>query len=156
VIRNGLKRASRITRRWESWKRKRPGIEPRLRIVRQATQRSVAMLIKEYRDNRWEVRRAALVVGSEIAPASIANPHIRAHALEGQLFRNALIDALDRHRVRAAIFTERDIYKTAAVRLKKSAAKVDDVVANLGRSVKPWRSEQKVAALAGWLALASH
>ena len=36
------------------------------------------------------ITRASLVVGSHLDSATIANPHIRAHALEGELFRSAL------------------------------------------------------------------
>jgi hypothetical protein len=34
--------------------------------------------------------RIGIVVGSIIDPATIANPHIRAHAQEGQLFRTVV------------------------------------------------------------------
>ena len=40
--------------------------------------------MKAYRAAGHEVRSAGLVVGSEIDPAKITNPHIRAHALEGR------------------------------------------------------------------------
>src|SRR5204862_6017240 len=57
-------------------------IRARLRIVRRVTRQSIAKLLVEYRG--FVIRRAVLVIGSQIDPASIANPHIRAHALEGQ------------------------------------------------------------------------
>src|SRR2546430_10331640 len=61
-------------------------INRRLRVVRRITQKSIATLLAGYQQN-FKIRRAALVVGSKIDPRSIANAHIRAHALEGQLFR---------------------------------------------------------------------
>ena len=54
--------------------------------------------------------RAALVVGSQIDPANIANPHIRAHALEGRLFRSAVAETLQDHEIRTEILLERDAY----------------------------------------------
>src|SRR6267142_3077341 len=77
-------------------------------IVAQAAQRSVADLMKAYRDAGHEVRSAGLVVGSEIDPAKITNPHIRAHALEGQLFRTVIADAVKSCSLPCAVFVERD------------------------------------------------
>jgi hypothetical protein len=83
-------------------------IRPRLRIVHRVTRKSIARLLGDYRRNGYAARRAALVVGSQLDPASIANPHIRAHALEGQLFRIALEQALHAHRIGTVVLTERD------------------------------------------------
>jgi hypothetical protein len=126
-----------------------PGkIRARLRVARQ----SITRLLAEYQG--FVIRRAALVIGSQIAPASIANPHIRAHALEGQLFRTTLDDALRAHRIRTVILIERDAYSKASAHLKKASSDVRRVTQNLGRSGEgPWRAEQKLAALAAWIAL---
>jgi hypothetical protein len=130
-----------------------PGkIRARLRIVRRVARQSIKRLLAEYRG--FVIRRAALVIGSQIGPASIANPHIRAHALEGQLFRTTLDDALRAHRIRTVILIERDAYSKASARLKKTSSDVRRVTQNLGRSGEgPWRAEQKLAALAAWIAL---
>jgi hypothetical protein len=127
-------------------------IRARLRVVRRIARQSIAKLLAEYRG--FVIRRAALVVGSQIDPALIANPHIRAHALEGQLFRTALDDALRAHRIHTVILIERDAYSKASAHLKKANSDVRCVTQNLGRSGEgPWRAEQKLAALAAWFAL---
>ena len=127
-------------------------IRARLRVVRRVARQSIAKLLAEYRG--FVIRRAALVVGSQIDPALIANPHIRAHALEGQLFRTTLDDALCAHRIHTVILTERDAYSKASAHLKKANSDVRRVTQNLGRSGEgPWRAEQKLAALAAWFAL---
>jgi hypothetical protein len=93
-------------------------------------------------------------VGSQIDPDFIANPHIRAHAFEGRLFRSVLQQALEGHRIRTEIFIERDAYVTAAVELNRSDENVRRVLQNFGGDREaPWRAEQKLAALAAWLAL---
>src|SRR5690349_318828 len=69
-------------------------INRRVRAVRSIAQHSIATLLAGYRRKHCTITRAALVVGSQIDPASIANPHIRAHALEGQLFRSVLEETL--------------------------------------------------------------
>jgi len=106
------------------------------------------------RDDGCAIRRAALVVGSVIDPESIANPHIRAHALEGRLFRTALEDALRSRGIQCAIFAERDVYPRASNLLGQSSVQIRRAIAELGHSVNsPWRVDQKVAALAAWMSL---
>lgn len=129
-------------------------IRPRLRIVHCVTRKSIARLLADYCRDGYAARRAALVVGSQIDPASIANPHIRAHALEGQLFRTELEQALHANGIGTVILTERDAYARAVSELMKSILQVRRVIQNFGRSTKgPWRAEQKLAALAAWVAL---
>lgn len=126
----------------------------RVRVVRGVAQQSIATLVAGYREKGYTIARAALVVGSQIHPMSIANPHIRAHALEGRLFRSMLEEALQAQRIRTEVFIERDAYAQAAMKLKESNENVRHVIQNLGRAAQgPWRAEQKLAALAAWLAL---
>jgi len=127
-------------------------IRARLRIVRRVTRQSIAKLLVEYRG--FVIRRAVLVIGSQIDPASIANPHIRAHALEGQLFRLVLEQALNAHGIRTTILLERDAYDKATSRLRKSNVDLRSTIQNFSQLIDgPWRAEQKLAALAAWFAL---
>ena len=129
-------------------------LKDRTQSVRRATEKSIVDLLKRYIDKGCAIHRAGLVVGSVIDPDSIANPHIRAHALEGRLFRMTLAAALQARRIRCAIFTERDAYRSAAKTLRKSPAQIKCTVTNLGRFANgPWRAEQKLAALAAWASL---
>jgi hypothetical protein len=134
----------------------RTALERRLRgTVERVTRRSLTQLLARYRVQGRTVRGIALVVGSVIDPASIGNDHIRAHALEGQLFRTALERAAGRGRVPCATHVERGLYEAAAARLKRTPAELKRRVAELGRAVAgPWRAEEKTATLAAWMALA--
>lgn len=126
-------------------------LKRRVESVRRATERSIADLIQRWTDDGCTIHRAALVVGSVIDPESIANPHIRAHALEGRLFRAVLENALRSRGIQCAIFTERDVYPTASNLLGQSPIQIRKTIAELRRSVNgPWRADQKVAALAAW------
>jgi hypothetical protein len=99
---------------------------------------------------------AALVVGSVVAPDTIANPHIRAHALEGKLFREVVAEALERRGTRAALLLERDAYDKAAADLACAATSLRREVDALGKgTVTPWRAEEKLAALAAYWTLRS-
>lgn len=131
-------------------------INRRVLVVRSIAQRSIATLLAGYRQNGYSISRAALVVGSRIDPASVANPHIRAHAFEGQLFRSVLEKSLQTHRIRTDVLIERDVYREAIVILKQSNEHVRRMIQNFGRDTEaPWRAEQKLAAVAAWFALVS-
>jgi hypothetical protein len=129
-------------------------IKRRTNIVQGVTKQSITKRLADYQREGYAITRASLVVGSQLDPATIANPHIRAHALEGQLFRSALERALNEHGIRTAVLLERDAYDKAAMQLKKSSTDVRRAIQNLGRFTGgPWRSEQKFAALAAWFTL---
>jgi hypothetical protein len=123
-------------------------------MVHRITKQSVTDLLSDYRRKGYSITRASLVIGSQLDPASIANPNIRAHALEGQLFRSALEQALSSQGIRTMIFLERNAYDKATTQLKKSGLDVRRTIQNFGRFTDaPWRAEQKFAALGAWLAL---
>ena len=129
-------------------------INRRVDVVRRITEKSIAKLLAGYRQQNFTIKRAALVVGSQIDPHSVTNPHIRAHALEGQLFRSVLQESLHKHRILSDVLIERDAYARAAVQLKQSNENVRRMIQNFGRDAKAsWRAEQKLAALAAWVAL---
>jgi hypothetical protein len=96
-------------------------------------------------------------VGSQINPANIANPHIRAHALEGRLFRSVVEETLQAHEIGTEVLLERDAYPSVAARLKQSINDVKRAIQDLGRSAsagpRQWRVEEKLAALAALFAL---
>jgi hypothetical protein len=122
--------------------------------VHRVTKQSITKLLSDYRWKGYSITRASLVVGSQRDPATIANPHIRAHALEGQLFRSALEQALNAHGIRTAILLERDAYVTAGAQLKRPHDDVRQTIQNLRRSSDgSWRTEQKLSAVGAWLAL---
>jgi hypothetical protein len=129
-------------------------INRRVSVVRSIAQQSLATLLASYRQKGYAIRRAALVVGSQVDPDSIANAHIRAHAFEGQLFRSVLREALQACRIRTEILVERNAYAQAAAKLKDSNDNVQRMIRDFGRVAQgPWRAEQKLAALAAWLTL---
>jgi len=131
-------------------------LKARLQIVRRVTKQSVARIVSDHRRGGGKIRRAGLVVGSQIDPTLIANPHIRAHALEGQLFRTALVDALCAHQIQYIVLTERQAVARASTLLEKSPAELRRVINEMGRTTHgPWRAEQKLATIAAWFALAS-
>ena len=123
-------------------------------LIERCARRSVGGLIRSCRAQGRRIRGIGIVVGSDIDPQEIANPHIRAHASEGRLFRTVVERAAKRYRLRTVTTVERELLPLAAVALSRSEAAVKRAVTALGDPAPgPWRAEQKMAALAAWLVL---
>ena len=130
-------------------------IRQRTKVVQRVAARSLAVLLDEFRAAGYTVDKAGLVVGSQIDPRTISNPHIRAHALEGQLFRKVLEDELKTQGLSCSVVVERDAYTRAAEVLKRSEDDLKRTLSGLGRQLDgPWRAEEKLAALVAWMTLA--
>jgi hypothetical protein len=85
--------------------------------------------------------RAVGVVGSP--PRSldrIGNPHIRAHAAEGILFRRVLEVAAARLELPCVAFSDRELIAPPLKELARVAG-------------PPWRADERLAATAAWLAI---
>lgn len=127
-------------------------IARRVRIVTRCAKRSITVLVEEL--GHTPAIRAALVVGSVIDPSHVANPHIRAHASEGRLFRTVLEEALRSHDVVCEVIVEKQLPARVAADLGRSPRSVVSTLAAFGRTLgSPWRADEKAAATAAWLSL---
>jgi hypothetical protein len=123
-------------------------------IIERCARESVDALLAEIRLNGRPCRRAGLVVGSVIDPATVGNPHIRAHANEGRLFRTVLADALAARQIACDIIVDKTLGALSAQTLKRTPAQVASALGEFGRTLGgPWRAEEKAAAAAAWMAL---
>src|SRR5208282_4222189 len=124
------------------------------RVVAAAAKKSVRELLAQASAVRYEVVGAGMVVGSLVDPATLHNEHIRAHGLEGQMFRTVLEEALREREIPHKVLLEKNAYVTASATLGKSPAGAKKMIAGLGESHNgSWRAEEKLAALVAWLAL---
>ncbi len=127
-----------------------------LKAVERVALSALRELVDEVRSTHGSVVGIAIVAGSSTDPESIHNPHMRAHAREGQLFPQALANAAKALRIPAVTLIESEVFTSAAAKLGKSPDAIKLAVTELGRSVgKPWSAEEKAAAAAGWITLAS-
>jgi hypothetical protein len=127
-----------------------------VRSIERCARQSVRHLLREYVRTAGRPRHAGIVVGSVIDPARIGNPHIRAHASEGALFRRVAVEGLRAQRIVATVVVERDVYAAAARATGVPERQLKGVVAELAGQVQgSWRSEEKTAAAAACLALAT-
>jgi hypothetical protein len=125
-------------------------------VIERCAQEAVTALLAEARRAVAEPAgpmRAGLVVGSVIDPAQVGNPHIRAHAHEGRLFRTVLEDALQSKGVACSIVVDKQL-AAAALGLGRSSRDIARTLTEFGKTLgSPWRAEEKAAATAAWLAL---
>ena len=127
-------------------------IARRVRIVERCAARSIAALLKDAR--LADCRGAGLVVGSVLDPAKVGNPHIRAHANEGRLFRTVLESALRSHGIVCEVIVEKQLAARAATGLARRDVEIRKALAGFGKSLgAPWRADEKAASTAAWLAL---
>ena len=126
-----------------------------LEAVDRVASSALRTLVDEVRSAHGPIVGIALVAGSSTDPESIRNPHMRAHAREGQLFPQALATAAKTLRIPAVTLVESEVFASAASKLGKSPDAIKRAVTELGRNVgKPWSSEEKAAAAAAWMTLA--
>jgi hypothetical protein len=127
-----------------------------LRAVERVALAALRELVGEFQPGLGSIVGIALVAGSATDPESIRNPHMRAHAREGQLFPQALAAAAKTLRIPATTIVESEVFTSAAARLGKTLDAIKIAVSELGRAVgKPWSAEEKAAAAAAWIALAA-
>ena len=120
----------------------------------------------------WQLRRTIAeleaagykVVGTAVsAPrelpedlSEILGSHPLVHTAEGQLFRDALAEAAEQLRLPVTRFVPHELYEEAADHVGTSDASLQAQLTGVGRALgPPWQRDQKEAAAAAWLALAS-
>jgi len=124
-------------------------IARRVKIVERCATRSVAALLKDTR-----VARVGLIVGSLIDPDKVGNPHIRAHAHEGRLFRTVLEEALRSRGVACELIVEKQLAAKTAAGLRQTPREITRTLDAFGKALgSPWRADEKAAATAAWLCL---
>ena len=103
---------------------------------------TIEEMVRALRAEKFVVR-ATGIVGSPDKPLErFGNPHIRAHAAEGMLFRRVLENAAASHRLSSRTYSE-DITRGLGTHLKRLGMQAG----------APWRNDEKCAAAAALLAL---
>jgi hypothetical protein len=126
-----------------------------VRDVRRFAARAIKRLLDGWTADGRAPRGGAVVAGSNVDPAKIANLHLRAHALEGRLYREVVEEGLAAAGLGCELLLERDLYPSAGERLGLREAAIKKAATELGRGVAGgWRAESKAAAVAAWVVLA--
>jgi hypothetical protein len=132
----------------------RPIVERASDAVRRGSRRALGLLLDELATKQVRCLGVALVRASDTDPSAIANPHMHAHAAEGRLFHDALAEAARAARLPVRSLLEKRAVLDAARELGRRESSIQRAIAALGRQVgPPWRSDEKSACVAAWLAL---
>ena len=132
-------------------------IKKRVQVVRHVAEQSIGRLLTDCRANGWNPQRAGIVAGSLVDPSTIHSPHIRAHAMEGRLFRTVVDDAVQAHGLSSIVLDEKTAFESAARQINPDERTLKRTLVSLGRDVDGlWRAEEKLAALAAWVAVSEN
>lgn len=86
--------------------------------------------------------------------SEILTSHAVIHTADGELFRNAIVDACKSWRLPVRPIKERELPACLAKEMELDGEAVKRLTADLGRGIgPPWRQDEKLAALAACLAL---
>jgi len=122
--------------------------------IERTAKKALAKVIDEQQSNKRKIVGVGIVGAPDRDLARIGNPHIRAHAAEGILFRHVLDLAAESNGLKWQIFSDRKFDELMAGQLGAKHSQVRRTLSELGRSVPPpWRSDEKQAAMAAWMML---
>ena len=154
------------------------------RVVAQVTGREVACFVAELRSNGYLPLAAGVATTaagpksgfgrpdsgwpSNVRPSNVRHSnvrhsnvayvlaaHVRMHAAEGELYGEAIADALDEAGLPVTLIHPRDVAASAADGLGRDAGSLQRMVTAIGASLgPPWRKDEKEATLLAWTALA--
>ena len=126
------------------------------RSIEAAATRSLKALLLDLRSKGLEVASVAVVGAPERNLKAIGSPHIRAHAAEGVLFRRVWQVAAESVGIPSVAFSEKGFETFAATRLCLNVGAVRARLVEFGNAVgRPWRADEKAAAMAAWMALST-
>ena len=92
---------------------------------------------------------AVVVAASLTSPEKVANPHMRVHAREGELYRRVVCEALARQGIATTCVSEKTVHALSAQALGIDTGELIARITAAGRgAIKPWRSDEKFACAA--------
>ena len=125
------------------WSEALAGVRP---IVAAIEKRAIVVLreiVEAMRAKKLRIGGVGVVGSPAHNIEKIGNRHMRAHAAEGILFRRVLEDAAKKQKLPCLGFSDRDLVAAAFTK-------------ELGREAgPPWRTDERLAATAAWMALRS-
>jgi len=148
-------RVSLTTKSWSCpWAAAQSAVRQFERRIESVASEALAKLLAELQSKGFRVSRVGVVGSPDRALEKIGNPHIRAHAAEGILFRRVLEVAASQHKLEGRSFSDRRFEEIIATELRRNPQEVKEALTAIGRVAgKPWRADERAAATAAWLML---
>jgi hypothetical protein len=118
---------------------------------------ALRQLVNEASEGGSRVRAVGIVGAPDRKLEAIGSPHIRAHAAEGVLFRRILERAAAENGLEWQTYPEPNLEDRAMQELGMTAVMIKETLSHFGRALgRPWRTDEKAAAIGAWLALAAY
>jgi len=138
------------------WAQAQIAVQETLKLIEVIATTALTNLAREIEADGLKIGRVGIVGAGDRDLDKLGSAHIRAHAAEGVWFRRVLELATEACGLPKRTFDERRLNETAAVELRHSTTELATMLTDLGSSVgRPWRADEKAAAVAAWLALSS-
>jgi hypothetical protein len=119
---------------------------------------AVSALARQLSDDGYRVLGAGILFASGRPLPDLAatlRSHALIHTAEGEFFREVLVQASEHCLLPVTRIKEREVWDRAAAALGLGLPDVQKLISDLGRALgPPWRQDEKLAALAGWISLA--
>jgi hypothetical protein len=119
---------------------------------------AIESTVRDARDEGATVHACSVVVGAFPTGATleaILRSHALAHAAEGHLYQRALLQGAAARGLETFAIPKRSIWEQGESALGVARGELRDWIGQLRREVgPPWAEDQKLAALAAWIALA--
>jgi hypothetical protein len=119
---------------------------------------AVSAMVDRLRQKGHRVERAGILVASGRPLPNLAatlRSHALIHTAEGELFRDVLVSAGEQCSLHVTKVKERELWDRGAAVFRLPAEDLQQRVNGLGKPLgTPWRQDEKLASMAGWIALA--
>jgi hypothetical protein len=132
-------------------------IEAAERIAAERAAAAIDRTVRDAADQGASVHSCAVVVGAfGGAPLeSILASHALAHAAEGRLYQQALMQGAESRGLVAVAVPKRSLWEQGESALGVARDELKHIIDDLRREIgPPWSEDQKLSALAAWMALA--
>jgi hypothetical protein len=114
--------------------------------------------LRQAKDEGVVVRACAVVVGASAGGTTLESTlasHALVHAAEGRLYQRALLEGAEARGLASVAVPERSIWDEGEAALGVAGSELRHRLDQLRRGLgPPWARDQKLAALAAWIALA--
>lgn len=115
-------------------------------------------VIREMRDSiKLKIRAAGIPMSAKALPndlSKILASHALIHAAEGRLFQDAVVNGCSAARIAPVCFGPREVWQKASLLCGMDEKRLRAIVAGIGKIISPpWTADQKIATVAGLVAL---
>ena len=149
---------------WDGLTRVKPHPDPAAAVAqgRKTQERmaseAVAELVAELKAKKLKVVAGAVLATRGLQSYTLEEAlshHAHVHVAEGMAVRDAVRFALKANKIPTIEYDQKSLYIEGAKALKLTEARLKQRLTELKGTAKPWTQDQKLCALAAWLALAT-